>query len=110
MVPLVPGGSNGTLLKSFCPSRTWNADNFGCTLDICSMFNVFCDFLINLHHNIDGNDLSHFCGIYSMVIWYHKLYLDFSLLRNIFIAFVATLSMLLYTGLNPLYDRNVHHV
>ena len=32
MVPLVPGGPNGTLLKSFCPSRTWNADNFGCTL------------------------------------------------------------------------------
>ena len=53
MVPIVPGGPNGTLLKSRCPSRTWNADNFGCTLEVRSIFNVSCDCLINLHDNID---------------------------------------------------------
>ena len=59
MVPLVPGGPNGTLLKSCCPSRTWNADNFGWSLEVRIMFNVSCDCLINLHHNIDGNTSSH---------------------------------------------------
>ena len=59
MVPIVPGGSNGTLLNLCCPSRTWNADNFGCTLEVCSMFNVACYCWINLHHNIDGNASSH---------------------------------------------------
>ena len=44
MVPLVPGGPNGTLLKSCCPLRTWKADNFGCTLEVRSMFNVSCNF------------------------------------------------------------------
>ena len=59
MVPIVPGGPNGTLLKSRCPSRTWNADNFGCTLEVRSMFNVSWDCWINLHHNIYGNASLH---------------------------------------------------
>ena len=59
MIPLVSGGPNGTLLKSCCPSRTWNAENFGCTLEVRSMFNVYFDCWINLHHNIDGNASSH---------------------------------------------------
>ena len=59
MVTLVPGGPNGNMLKSCCPLRTWNADNFRCTIDVRSMFNVSCDCLINLHHNIDGNASSH---------------------------------------------------
>ena len=59
MVPLVTGGSNGTLLKSCCPSRTWDADNFGCIIEVRSMFNVSCNCLISLYHNIGGNALSH---------------------------------------------------
>ena len=59
MVPLVSGGPNGTLLKSCCPLRTWNADNFGCTIEVLRMFNVSCDCLINLHHNVDGSASLH---------------------------------------------------
>ena len=59
MVPVVPGVPNGTLLKSCCPSRTCNTDNFGCTLEVRSIFNVSYNFLNNLHHNIDGNDSLH---------------------------------------------------
>ena len=40
MVLLVTGGPNGTMLKSCCPSRTWNADRVGFTLEVRSMFNV----------------------------------------------------------------------
>ena len=70
MVPLVPVGPNGTLLKSCCPLRTWNADNFGCTLEVRSMFNVSCDCLINLHRNKDGNYLSHMHS--PEIVWFLK--------------------------------------
>ena len=43
MVSLVPGGPNGTLLNSCCPSRTRNSNNCGCTLEVRSMFNVSCE-------------------------------------------------------------------
>ena len=71
MVPHVPGGPKGTLLKSCCPSRTWNTDNFRCNLEVCSMFNVSCDFLINLHHNIDGNSSSHMHR--PEIVWFLKV-------------------------------------
>ena len=71
MVPLVPGGPNGTLLKSCCPSRTCNADNFGCTIEVRSMFNVSCNCWINLHHNIDGNSLSHMHR--PEILWFLKV-------------------------------------
>ena len=87
------------------------------------MFNVSCDFLINLHHNIDGNSSSHMHR--PEIVWFLKVLIAlsaaftlwsygvtnctfmFSLSRYIFIALVDTLSMKLYTGLNPLFDNYV---
>ena len=33
-VALVAGGAHGCLLKSWDPSSAWNADTFGCTLEV----------------------------------------------------------------------------
>ena len=71
MVPLVTGGPNDTMLKSCCTSRTWNADNFGCTLEVRSIFNVSCDCWINFHHNIYGNSPSHMHRL--EIVWFLKV-------------------------------------
>ena len=58
IVALVPGGPNGVRLKSCCPSRTWNADSFGWTLEVRNIFNVSWDCLMMSDHKAVGNSLS----------------------------------------------------
>ena len=58
IVDLVPGGPNGTLLKSCWPSNTWKTDSWGWILEVRSIFSVSCDCFIILHHKIDGNSSS----------------------------------------------------
>lgn len=58
MVALVPIGHQGTLLKSWTPSRTWYAETFGCTLEVRNMFNESCACGMNLLHMAAGQSLS----------------------------------------------------
>ena len=48
IVALVPGGPNGTFLKSCWPSNTWKADSWGWILEVRSIFSVSCDCFIML--------------------------------------------------------------
>ena len=82
-----------------------------------------CDCWINFHHNIDGNSSLHMHR--PEILWFLKVWIAlsaaftlwsygvtnctfmFSLPRYVFIALVDKLSMKLYTGLNPLFDKYV---
>ena len=68
---LVPGGPNGTLLKSCWPSNMWKADSWGWTLEVRSILSVSCYCFIILHHNIDGNSLSQIHR--SDMVWFLKV-------------------------------------
>ena len=58
MVALVAGGAHGLRLKLLTPSRIWNADTFGCTLEVRSKLSESCACWISLHHEMVGKSLS----------------------------------------------------
>ena len=56
-IALVAGGAHGCLLKSWAPSRTWNAETLGCTLEVRTILSESCARFTNLHHSIVGKSL-----------------------------------------------------
>ena len=53
-----PRRSKRGFIEIMLASNTWNADSFGCTLEVRSIFSVSCACCIILHHNIYGNSSS----------------------------------------------------
>ena len=58
MVALVPGGANGTRLKSCGPSKAWNAEILGCHRDERRRFRESWDRLTRWLHRARGESLS----------------------------------------------------
>ena len=48
-----PVGENGNRLKLCGPSKTLYADSWGWVRDVRIIFNVSCDYLIQLHHSTE---------------------------------------------------------
>ena len=58
MVALVPGGANGTRLKSCGPSKAWNAEIFGWHRDARRRFRESCACFTRWLHRASGKSLS----------------------------------------------------
>ena len=59
MVARVPGGANGTRLKSCGPSRAWKAEILGWHRDVRNKFNESWACLTRRLHSSNGKFLSH---------------------------------------------------
>ena len=59
MVARVPGGANGTRLKSCVPSRAWKAEILGWHREVRNKFKESCACFTRRLHNVNGKFLSH---------------------------------------------------